>query len=266
MQTPVVTAPNGKEIGYTKVPDTRDVPDEPCWLCGLPTCGRGEYIATGIRPGFADRGLARSMTSASICEHCAWCFVQNLPMRIYSILATTDGIKLMRRNDWRDVVLNPPKPPWVGLAAESGQKFLFYRCDPNYSNRQPHIQWEEETVTIEIGTPALLEVIERLLDKGFSKTEVRTGNYYPSRLDEAGWQEVMGLDEVLRKLSKQRTARLFYFLVWIARLPEQPPKQKKPQRAVKQKIKKKEADTCCTDSKQTTNPGLRQPDLFTLST
>jgi hypothetical protein len=281
MQTPVVTAPNGgKLVYYNKQPNITNIPDEPCWLCGFPTQGRGEYSTTGIRPGFSDRDIAKNRTGQSICEHCSWCFIQNLPMRTYSILATTSGLKLMKRNDWCNVVLDPPEPPWVGLAAESGQKFLFYRCDPNYSNNQPHIQWEEETVSISLEAPPLLELIEKLLNKGFSKTEVRTGNYYPGRLDDAGWQEVMAQDKALRFLSKERTTRLFHFLVWIARLPAEPSESQSPPVTRKtQKIqgvqavakreapkKEKEVDTCCTGSKQMTTTEPQQLDLFTLST
>lgn len=110
----------GKIIHYTK-PKLQDVPDDTCWLCGGETKGRGMLTKKAIKVTFTDHPYARGQESTSVCAGCAFCLSLRA-LRNYSILATPKGIQHPSRAKWREVLTNPPEPPFVACLAISRKK------------------------------------------------------------------------------------------------------------------------------------------------
>jgi len=118
-----------KTIEYSDV-QTDAVDDAVCWLCGGETGGMGLPTKKAIKPTFTDHPHARGQRSKSICSGCAFCLSMR-ELRNYSILATRDSLDHPTRAQWREILLNPPVPPFVMCLAVSGQKYLTFKAPIN---------------------------------------------------------------------------------------------------------------------------------------
>lgn len=199
-------------------PDVEDVPDWQCWLCGGKTNGRGLPVKKAILPTFTDRDKARGSRSQSVCQGCAFC-LSHLSLRNYSILATVDGLRHPNRAEIRELLLEPPEPPFVLCIAVSGQKHLHFRSQVAYSRDGYPVQMEETRVCVE--RPILREWLEKieLLYTVFSKDEIRTGRYSQNRIREFGMLRFQAVEAMI---APHRGTRLFDLAVFVAQKIEPP--------------------------------------------
>lgn len=217
MRTPEVAAPKGT-IHY-RPPAVEDVPDEPCWLCGAPTHRRGLPLAKALSDTFTDHGRAKAPESRSVCEPC--CFARAparpSPLRMYSILATPEGLRHPIRSDWREILLNPPEPPVLACIAVSGQKWLHYKGHVALSRNPLIVLLEEMPVWVEADRyRSVLADVEELL-RVFRRQEIETGRYPEQRVREFGlvrWQEIES------RLEAERGTPLFQLVAYVAQRPE----------------------------------------------
>lgn len=233
LKTPQVPVAMGKIREYADVPFA-DVPDARCWLCGGKTGGNGQLVKKAIKDTFTDRDKARWPGSKSVCPGCAFC-LSFMSLRNYSILATEIGLKHPSRPEMRDLLLNPPEPPFVFCIAVSGQKWLHFRAQTAYDRDGFPVQYEETSVCVE--RPVLaswLKTIETLYTV-FSKEEIKTGRYNQNRIKQFGLAKFQELEA---KNAPHRGTRLFDLAVFVAQKPEE---------------KKKEEKTCSTTLIQMTS-------------
>ncbi|MDI6872078.1 MAG: hypothetical protein QME79_12195 [Bacillota bacterium] len=212
----VIAEATGKVIKY-HLPEFHDVPDERCWLCAGLTRGRGLFTSERITEMFSDVNKALWPESRSLCMGCAGLQAQR-PLRLYSILATEEGLRHPARSAWAEILTSPPEPPWTACLAVSGQKHLFFKTTVNRQNRRVAVQMED--LTIEFSPQdlnSLLAAVERLYTV-FAKEEILRGTYSSARILQYGVDEWENDEGIVRGY---RGGRLIELAVWIARRDEE---------------------------------------------
>lgn len=214
LATGTVQAPNNRQVEYSDI-ETESVPDEYCWLCGGETNGRGLPKKKVIKPTFMDIPLA-AQASDSVCAGCCFC-ISRREMRNYSILATIEHMIHPTRPEIRELLLNPPDPPFVLCIAVSGQKWVHIRSEIAYTRDNFPVQLEETRVNVNVATfKEVLEVVEELYTE-FSKVEIESGEYNPIRINKFGLARFEELEE---KARKWRGTRLFSLALFVAQKGE----------------------------------------------
>lgn len=223
------------DLEYEHVDDTR------CWMCGGKTENIGTPLKKIVKPTFADQDLAKYQMSKSLCRGCAFC-MSFMGMRTHSIVASEQGMAYPSRAEMRDILLEPPEPPFVVCVSVSNKKWLHFRAQVAYSRDGYPVQMEETRVCVE--RPILanwLSIIEAMYSV-FTKMEILTGNYSQNRIREFGMQR---FQEHEAQIAPHRGTRLFDLAIFVAQKP--------------QEIKKEEPE-CITTSTRTTP--MEQRELF----
>ena len=182
-----------------------------CYLCAAPNADR----PLALRDTFTSHNAARCPDSKHLCDRCAWCiplraFYWNETKGKYSTIYSrncswllngnnsfpkfgntiTEGkdtlqvvTELPTRAQMREWLINPPAPPFTICIAESGQKHILpWALEANSRDYFP-AQFELDTLHICRSTfTHLLMQYEYLMELGFSKTEINSGNYRSDRL------------------------------------------------------------------------------------
>lgn len=203
-------------------PDMVDVADDYCWLCGGATGGRGLPVPKIIKDTFTDRDKARFPASSSVCPGCVFC-LSFLSLRNYSILATEEGLRHPARPEIRDLLLDPPEPPFVFCIAVTGQKWLHFRSQVAYSQDDFPVQYEETLVYIDRPALAWLLGLVEPLYAVFTKAEIISGQYSQNRIKQFGLAEFQHIE---KELAPHRGSRLFNLAVFVAQKPPEKEKEK----------------------------------------
>lgn len=235
MAAPEVPVAMGKIVTYKDIPLV-DVPDPTCWLCGGPIHGRGQPVKKMIKPTFTDRDRARALQSESICPGCCFC-LSFRELRNYSIVAINNKLMHPTRPELKDLLLDPPEPPFIFCIAESGQKWVHFKSEVAYSRDGYPVQMEDTRLTVQVGElKKILDIIETLYTV-FTKEEIRTGQFSLNRIKQFGlarFQDWANLSE------KYRGTRLFDLSLFVA--------QKREDIPVPEPEKKEEETVCITTS------------------
>ncbi len=218
MQTPKIPVAMEKVVKYQDV-DVTDIADARCWLCGGQTGGKGQPTKKAIKPTFNDRDKAKGPHySKSVCTGCAFC-LSFATLRNYSIVATESGLLHPSRVEMRELLLNPPEPPFVFCIATSGQKHLTFRAQVAYGRDGYPVQMEETRLCMERNVfREWLEVVE-LLYTVFSKAEILSGQYNQNRIKQFG---LLRFQMMEAPIASHRGNRLFDLAVFVAQKTEAP--------------------------------------------
>ncbi len=223
MKVKGVPLANGKTAKYEDV-KAEKTNDPACWLCGSPTNGEGVPAKKAIKPTFTDGSLARAPHSEVICKACAFCLSYR-ELRNYSIVATPISLKHPIRAELRDMLLDPPEPPFAICAAVSGQKWLHIKADVAYSRDYYPVQMEDTPVLVKPATLAgILEPVEELYAGGFRKSaykdmpgEIEDGAYESWKIKQFGigrWEELENI------IAPWRGTRIFQLALFVAQKGE----------------------------------------------
>lgn len=209
-----VATPSGGVAHYDPAPLGEMVGT--CWLCGCPT-RHGHPRKRVIKPTFTDGNQARAPWSDVVCEHCAWALSYK-SLRNYSILATRNCLSHPSRVEVREVLLNPPAPPFVLCVAASGQRWLHFKGVIAQRRERFGVRFEDVPVWV---APerfrALLEPIEELYAV-FTKAEIESGDYQVHRILQFGmerWEKLVG------RIAPERKSGLFSLALFVAQREEQ---------------------------------------------
>lgn len=216
LASPEIPLPNGKTITYQDIKAER-VEDPLCFLCGDPTGGLGLPTKKAIKPTFTDVPLAAAQDSRAICDHCAFC-ISRRELRNYSIFATRTRLSHPSRAEWRDILLDPPPPPFVACIATSGQRWLSIRAQVAYARDNYPVQVED--VPLYVDRPILRRILELAEDlyTVFTKEEIARGEYQSHRIQQYG---IARLDRVEGELQAYRGLRLFSLALLVAQKKEE---------------------------------------------
>ena len=118
---------------------------------------------------------------------------------------SADGWRRPDRKGSRDVLLNPPQPPFVITLAAVGKKHVIFRARLNQDASVFSVQLDDEEVVVKRRAFAeLLELFERAYAMGFSKDSLLTGTYNQAAVLKVGvgrWRRDRGTHERLAKNS-----------------------------------------------------------------
>jgi CRISPR type IV-associated protein Csf1 len=207
-------------VEYSPFP-AEDVEDGICFLCGGETHGKGQPTKKAIKPTFTDMPYARALDSNAVCDACAFCLSYR-ELRNYALVATETELMHPGRPQVKDLLLNPPEPPFVICIAVSGQKWIHFKSQVNYSREAFSVNLEEGQVKVE---PAklrtMLETIEYLYAV-FSKEEILSGRYNQKRIKDFGMDRFSKNEDLITEL---RGSRLFGLAVFVAQKQEKPEPQ-----------------------------------------
>jgi len=194
-------------------------PDAECWLCGGGTNGAGWHFKDVIGTAFTDFNIAAAPHSSTVCQSCAalmkkeaWveaCAAHdhdpNFPVKdgkkpflanwmFSSHVFSADEWLRPDRSGVRDVLLNPPKPPFVMTLASVGKKHVIFRARVNASREQFSVNLDDTEVLVVRETFArLLSDFEQAYEAGFSKDSLLTGHYNQAAILALGlsqWREI----------------------------------------------------------------------------
>lgn len=207
---------NGKVAVYEDI-QAEPVEDAVCWLCGAPTGGMGVPTKAAIKPTFTDGPLARMPHSKAVCRDCAFC-LSFRELRNYSILADGTGLRHPARADWRQILLDPPVPPFVACVALSGQRWLHIRAQVAFSRDNFPVQVEDTLAYVDRPMLAHLGGLVDELYEVFTKDEITKGDYQPHRINQFGLERFVTLEN---ELTPHRGNRMFDLAVLTARRKEE---------------------------------------------
>lgn len=194
-------------------------PDADCWLCGGPTHSVGWHLKDGIPPTFTDFNQAKAPWSLSACGACVamsssaayakYAEVKGLPTTFpvkegkkpralnwlyFSHVITPDVYYQPDRPQWRELLLNPPEPPFIMSMAVNGKKHVIFRACINNSREEFFVQADEERIFVERSVfSEALQQFEDGYKVGFSKDSLLSGRYNQAAILSVGldkWREV----------------------------------------------------------------------------
>lgn len=142
-----------------------DFGSEVCFYCGC-KCGSSLSTREYVKKTFTGYSTVISPASQYVCNGCALSMQEkttttmvdgetreNQRMRSYSwIIKTCEAVAATKAHLTyiRDIMLDPPDPPFAICLADSGQKHLLYRTPINLSRDYYDVMLEEEIIHVSI--------------------------------------------------------------------------------------------------------------------
>lgn len=213
--------------------------DDLCWLCGGATDGVGWPQKTAFAPTFTNFNLAVVPSSQSVCQACV-AMAQNetwnlylaahpelglksgkrMGWRYYSHLFTPNSHESPSRERWRELLLDPPEPPFIMCMSESGQKQLIFRCQIAHSRDEFPVQVEEDSIVLNRSAfSGVLEAFERLYHLGMSKDSIVTGHYLTHIIRKTGMHDWRIAEEQFRPY-REHQPQLVRIAAFVAQKPK----------------------------------------------
>lgn len=162
-----------------------DIDDE-CILCGKQiTCGIQQKKIIGTN--FSQRDELRK--GDYICEPCAHVMKGDfaIQLRRASFLVSEGRIFYFKIQQASDVIFHRHETPFVLCITTSYKKHNAFRAILNYSDEEFVIRWEDRIVNFNRKEAAeLYKFVVKLYYGGFTKDEIRTGNFPVHRMQKYG--------------------------------------------------------------------------------
>lgn len=142
-----------------------------CNLCGEETCG-GIPVNKIFSSNYMDWVWHKEPEATHICKACAFCVGMNPDGRTalfrYPIVAE-ETLHLCNRKQFKEHLLDPPKPPFVMMFPISQKKHLFSKTKVSYSREKYFCNLEELIIPIDRGIRGMISDIEAWKGAGFRK-------------------------------------------------------------------------------------------------
>lgn len=215
-----------------------------CYLCGAVMDAPGWDRRDAFGPTFTNTNLAALPASIAVCQSCAavsrgesWATyaarrpdlglktVHPISWRSYPHLITRDVHLIPRGEQWRDILLDPPEPPFVAMIPITAQKHLLFRCAVAWDRERYPVQFEEERVWIDRARfGECVIAAEDLLLMGMSREGVETGRYNQEAIRKAGVARWRAAEAVFAPWRRSHPAWV-RLAVMIGRRPERKQKE-----------------------------------------
>lgn len=232
-------------LGSPPFPPPRPAPAaSSCWLCGGPLGERAWARGDALPSTFAQHDDARVKTSPAVCEACAYFAVgstwqawladprapkvktwQQASWRSYGHFFRPDPAQPHEcplNSRWRDLLLDPPEPPFLAIVSLSGQKNLIFRAQVAFDRDLYPAQVEETTVAVDRRKlAACVDLVETALAAGLGREEIESGEARPDRALAMGLRRWRALDAEIAPW-RRLEPMLLMLACKVAARPEQP--------------------------------------------
>lgn len=209
--------PKGKKSKYGQ--------DSSCWLCGGDTEQLGHHVKDVITSSFTDTNVAKCLDSQTVCYSCAALMKKEAwqaacekhghspyfhvkddkkpalsSWMFSSHVFSKDGWLRPSRQEFAEILINPPSPPFVITIAEVGKKHVIFKAQTNYSKDKFFVQFDEDQILI--GAKKFKEILSKVEDAYafFSKDSILTGNYNQAAILKAGFKTWQNHESKLAKI------------------------------------------------------------------
>lgn len=187
-------------------------PDLECWLCGGDTENKGWHFKDIVGSAFTDFNIAKAPHSKTICQSCAalmkkesWViacekhghspyfpvkddkkpFLSNWMFSSH-VFSTTGWLK-PDKAEVRDLLINPPNPPFVFVVASVGKKHVIFRSIVNLAQDVFFVSLDDSVIKVDLTIfRELLKDFELYYSMGFSKDSLMTGQYNQAAIMSVG--------------------------------------------------------------------------------
>ena len=206
-----------------------------CFLCGGSTNEQAWAFKEAIGGAFTDLAIAKCIESQTVCCACAaltskdaWVlaceqFKHNpyFPVKddkkpflsnwMFASHCFSDNTWLiLDRTQARNVLLNPPEPPFVITLAVVGKKHVIFRAHVNYAREQFSVQADDQRINVNRSLfTELLSLVEQGYAMGFSKSSMLTGDYNQAACLKAGLNQWNAFENQLKPWRKRHEGMLF---------------------------------------------------------
>lgn len=203
-----------------------------CWLCGDSTGPEGWPIKKAFGPTFTDVAAVARLESKACCQACvalsksdAWAmYVESVPERGFSShFPRMEGKAARQLNwlymshlftptshispswkEWRDILCNPPPPPFVAVFAVSQKQQIIFKAKVNNSAGGYWLQVDQESVFVDpkkIGELACL--FEDGMKIGLNRSAMASGAYTSQHLKGVNIRKFEEIEYQLRYFREQ---------------------------------------------------------------
>lgn len=151
-----------------------------CMVCGQHAGGGIPYNKM-LSNTYTDWHIHKAQGSTHICKACAFCLLMNtsknrMALKNYSFVAA-DKLYICNRAEMRDMLINPPEPPFVAVVAVSQKKHLATKAQVSYSKGRYVCMLEEQRIYVDLDLMReCMKLIEALRGIGMSKTDIGRRN------------------------------------------------------------------------------------------
>lgn len=189
--------------------------EKKCFYCGN-QCNNDYLIKDYIKSTFTNYDIVKNPNSNYICDECIWAFSSDQqiilidgeikekqsPRNFSWIIIKDKKIAATKRNikELREIILNPPKPPFKIVLSDSGQKHLLFRAIWAQSQDNYLIQFEEEQIIINIIGLQKRLILADKLSAAIGKIAIKNpdkisyaitiNNYYDDLTDYENWLNI----------------------------------------------------------------------------
>lgn len=145
-------------------------------------------------------------------------------LRVYSFLAISDGLKLLKRDDFLSILENPPTEPFIFVLSFSNKKHIAYKARENCGGFPFYVSTDKGLCLIaKSHLDTFLEIAKRwyTIIPGkensdqqptyFTKDEILTGCYNNKKISEYGIAQFLKEDAVLKSFRKTLFAEVVCF-------------------------------------------------------
>ncbi|EMO53921.1 hypothetical protein [Leptospira noguchii] len=149
--------------------------DYKCYYCGS-SCNQNFSVKEYVKKTFTNRDIVAQPASMYVCGGCVASFAEKITVQLmddeirdtqrvrqYSWIITENSkIAATKKHikELREVILNPPNPPFLIVLADSGQKHLIFRSKIAYSKDIFPVTLEDQVILVR--SNVLRERIEML--------------------------------------------------------------------------------------------------------
>lgn len=126
---------------------------------------------------------------------------------------------------WREILTDPPEPPFLAVIGTSGQKNLIFRASVAHTRTCFPVQFEEETVHVwHAEFLACLAAFEALTMAGMSRDRVLSGEAHHETIRKIGLVRWRAMEEAIVPW-RRREPQFMALAHFVARRPDPPPEK-----------------------------------------
>lgn len=187
-----------------------------CSMCGKEFRG-GIPLKKLIGKTYTDMDIHKAPEETHICEACAFCLMTSKigleRLSRYSFVANNEELHLCNRAEMRDMLLNPPKPPFAAACAVTQKKHLIGKVRVSYSQERYFCNYEETPIEIKAEEfKHNVDTIETLCGLGITKTEIETATLKGNRYKDLGFKMCAKILDVIENLKKYSALQIALFV------------------------------------------------------